>query len=538
VTSRASSPAPPVDAISRAAVVRPVAGDALLQPIVLGAIALLLLNDQVLKAAWPGPVTGKLSDVAGLLFAPLLVAAAAELVTAATGRWTGPRERTLTVAVVAVGLGFAAVKLIPAAEAAWEIALGIVQWPVGAIRDVVAGLPLPPIRAVASTPDATDLVALPAIWLAHAIGLRRVDRARGIVRPTALVRPGWWYELGVAALSVAMLVGATVDGWAHTHDPRSLETILTPWHALIYVSFALVTFLVLAPSLAARLEGRDAVRAIPAGFGGSVVGVFAFGLVGVADLAWHLVFGLEADTEALLSPTHLGLGLTAALIASGPVRAAWARPAPAAAGDDGEADRGVARWPDHLPAIAAVVAIAGVAAFALHPVNLFVDAWPRWPYGTFDATWYGPNIGIAGAIVPVLLVFIPLLELARRWPTLPAGTATVVAGGTLAGLTFLHDGQVIVGAPILGGVLVDVVLLALPPARFGRWPLAGLGPAVLFVAYFLVVSRTGPVTWTAHLIGGTVLIAAVTGLALALLARDRGTAVDRRGPERVRSADN
>jgi hypothetical protein len=517
VTAKATAIVPPAAAARRPSM----AGDGLLQPVVLGAIVVLLVNDQVLKGAWPGLVTGKVSDVAGLVFAPLLAVAAAELVMAALGRWAGPGPGTVTVAVVAIGLGFAAVKLIPAAESAWETALGIVQWPVSALRDLAAGQPLPTIGPVVSTPDATDLVALPAIWLAHAIGLRRVERATGgIARESVLARPGWWYELVVAGLSVTMLAGATVDGWAHTHDPRSLETILTPWHAIIYVSFALVTFLVLAPPLAARLEGRDPVRAIPTGFGGSVVGVFAFGLVGLADLGWHLVFGLEADTEALLSPTHLGLGLTAALIASGPVRAAWAR----GSSPEGAVD-GVARWPEHLPAFLAVVAIAGVAAFALHPVNLFVDAWPRWPYSAFDATWYGPNLGVAGAIVPVLIVFVPLLELARRWPTLPAGTATLIAGGTLAGLTFLHDGQVIVGAPILGGVLVDVVLLALPPVRFGRWPLAGLGPAALFAAYFLVVSRTGPVAWSAHLIGGTIVIAAVTGVILGWLARDRSRPV-------------
>jgi hypothetical protein len=307
-----------------------------------------------------------------------------------------------------------------------------------------------------------------------------------------------------------MLAGATIDGWAHTHDPSSLETVLTPWHAIVYTSFALVAFLIYAPLLAARLEGRDTLRAIPLGFGWSVVGVVAFGIVGILDLAWHLAFGLEADTEALLSPTHLGLGLTAALIASGPLRAAWSRQ---------ERRPGTGEWPALLPAVLALIAIAGVAAFALHPVNLFVDAWPRWPYGRFDATWYGPNLGVAGAIVPTLIVMVPLLELLRRWPILPAGTATLLVGGTMAGLTFLHDGSVIVGAPILGGFLVDLVLLAARRGAVGRWIVGGLGPAVLFSAYFLVVARTGPVTWSAHLIGGTVAIAALTGLTLAFLAR-------------------
>jgi hypothetical protein len=495
---------------------RPIPGDGLLHPLVLAAILVLLVNDQVLKPLWPGLLTGKLSDVAGLLFAPLLIVAVAELIAGRAGRWRGPSRRWLGVAVAATGLGFAAIELVPQAEAIWKVALGVIQWPISAIADLFAGRPLPPIRPVGATADATDLVALPVVWLAHAIGLRRVEAVAARQATGAVTRIGtWWYELGAASLSVAMLAGATIDGWAHTHDPRSLETILTPWHAIVYVSFVLVAFLVLAPSLAARLEGRDAVRAIPAGFGWSVVGVIAFGVVGLLDLAWHLIFGLEADTEALLSPTHLGLGVTSAMIASGSIRAAWSRADPSP---------GKATWPGFLPALLAVVAIAGVAGFALHPANLYVDAWPRYPYAIFDATWYGPNIGIAGAIIPTLVVMIPLLELVRRWPALPAGTATLLIGATMSGLTFLHDGQILVGAPILGGLLVDLVLLALPPARFGRWPFAGLAPAVIFVAYFIVVSRTGPVAWTAHLIGGTVVIAALTGLALALLARQPAAA--------------
>lgn len=496
----------------------PIAGDGLLNPIVLGAILTLLVNDQLLKRAWPGLVTGKLSDVAGLIFAPILLLAAAELIASTLGRWLGPSRTWLSVAAALVGLGFAAVKLIPEAEAAWELGLGIVQWPATALGDVMAGRSVLPVRPVVSVADATDLVALPAIWLAHAIGLGRVARAvHGERAPSAIARRGWWYELGVSGLGVAMVAGATIDGWAHTHDPNSLESILTPWHAIVYVSFALVAVLVLAPSLAARLEGRDPLAAVPAGFGWSVVGVVAFLFVGLVDLGWHLVFGLEADTEALLSPTHLGLGVTSAMITSGPIRAAWNR--------RDEAGQGIARWPDHLPAILAVVAISGVAAFALHPVNLYVDAWPRWPYGRFDDTWYAPNIGIAGATVPTLIVMIPLLELVRRWPTLPVGPATLLVGGTMAGLTFLHDGQAIVGAPILGGVLVDLVLMALPPRRYGRWPVAGLAPALIFIAYFVVVGRTGPVTWTAHLIGGTIVIASLTGLALGMLARTPGRPV-------------
>ena len=48
---------------------------ALLHPVALAALATLLVNDHVLKAAWPGWWTGKLSDLAALIVGPIAVAA-------------------------------------------------------------------------------------------------------------------------------------------------------------------------------------------------------------------------------------------------------------------------------------------------------------------------------------------------------------------------------------------------------------------------------------------------------------------------------
>ena len=46
---------------------------ALASPVAVVSLVLLVLNDHLLKQAWPGAVTGKLSDVAGLVVAPLLL---------------------------------------------------------------------------------------------------------------------------------------------------------------------------------------------------------------------------------------------------------------------------------------------------------------------------------------------------------------------------------------------------------------------------------------------------------------------------------
>jgi hypothetical protein len=107
------------------------------------ALALLLLNDHVLKGSgWlPGVVTGKLSDFAGLIVAPVLAA-----VLVALAGLRGRRARFVCFA--AVSAVFAAIKLSSEAARAFESALASV------------GLP----SRVWSDP--TDLVALGVLPLA------------------------------------------------------------------------------------------------------------------------------------------------------------------------------------------------------------------------------------------------------------------------------------------------------------------------------------------------------------------------------------
>ncbi|NUT35152.1 MAG: hypothetical protein HOV79_19020 [Hamadaea sp.] len=147
----------------------------LAHPVTVAALAVLLLNDHVLKAAHPGWVTGKLSDVAGLLVAAPLVA----LVLSAAGR--GFRA-TAGVAVALTGTLFTLVKIsgyaAGVASAAWT---------------AVAGTS----RVLA---DPTDLLALPALLLAYHVGMRASRApAPGRVARTARI----WLVLPVALLAVA-----------------------------------------------------------------------------------------------------------------------------------------------------------------------------------------------------------------------------------------------------------------------------------------------------------------------------------------------
>ena len=148
-------------------------GHGLLNPLVLVAIAVLALNDHWAKARWPGLITGKLSDFAGLMFFPLFLQAGWELLTSIRGS-VNASVRVAQVAVIATGLVFCAVKLWEPASLAYEWGLGALRWPLDVAVAWSSALPTPAPRAVSLTRDPTDLVALPALAVSWVLARRRV----------------------------------------------------------------------------------------------------------------------------------------------------------------------------------------------------------------------------------------------------------------------------------------------------------------------------------------------------------------------------
>lgn len=143
-------------------------------PASIAAVALLLLNDHVLKSAWPSWTTGKLSDVAGLVFFPLLLAALVELL---------PPQRHLThrgiiaACIAATATVFTSVELIPMAADAYQVIMGALQWPLRLVFDSTAQL-----SAVVTTPDPSDLLTLPALvisWRIAATSLSKTSPKQG-----------------------------------------------------------------------------------------------------------------------------------------------------------------------------------------------------------------------------------------------------------------------------------------------------------------------------------------------------------------------
>lgn len=158
-------------------------------PLVVASLAVLVLNDHVLKARWTGPVTGITSDVAGLVLLPTAIVLLIDLV----GR-RPVRDRTVVWIAALVAIGFALVELLPAADAAYEIGLGVLGWPV---RVLFGGGG----TRVVATPDPWDLLALPAAGTVVLLW-RRAAAPAARVRPSSRRRPR------IAALVTVILAPA------------------------------------------------------------------------------------------------------------------------------------------------------------------------------------------------------------------------------------------------------------------------------------------------------------------------------------------
>src|SRR4051794_25797484 len=96
----------------------------LLHPLILVALGLWALNDHVLKAAWGNAFTGKLSDVASLIVAPVLLAT----LSARCGLQLSPRTQ-LIVWSIAMALVMLSIKLFEPAADAYRYGLALAQWP-------------------------------------------------------------------------------------------------------------------------------------------------------------------------------------------------------------------------------------------------------------------------------------------------------------------------------------------------------------------------------------------------------------------------
>ena len=322
-------------------------------------------------------------------------------------------------------------------------------------------------------------------------------------------RAGWGDDLAAALLGTWVVGGLFLDGWAHLNQP-GLETFFSPWHGLFYLGFVVST-VVLARLVARHQRGRFDPALVPAGYGLGLVGVALFVAGGVADGAWHTMFGVETGVAALLSPSHLLLLAGGLLMVTSPVRSAWSSPdvsarAPALA---------------LLPALWATALTTAVLLFFFQYLSAFVTRAPSTPAAQGPEGLLTTIVGVASVLVTNLIVVAPVLLLARRW-RLPFGTVTLLATTGAVGLTSLREFVLgaLIPAMLAGGLAADLLLARLRPGpdRPGPFRAAGaLVPVLLWGAWLAVYALAYGIAWPPELWAGVLGMASLSGLGLSIL---------------------
>jgi hypothetical protein len=334
-------------------------------------------------------------------------------------------------------------------------------------------------------------------------------------RSTALSRAdalGVRFDWLVLAASAWLLGGLYWDGWAHGYGlPDSFWTI---WHAAFYSGYAASAAVILGAIARARPQAASWRAAIPAGYEAAVVGVFVFGVGGAFDVVWHTLFGIELGTDALLSPSHLALGLGISLIVSGPLLAAWRR----------GASGGLAA---QLPAVLSLTALLSVFTF----FSLFAG-----PYSGVLGSGARPSSAVLVRTLLGMYLFTAFVVgaalVALRRGSLPVGSLTVLLGLNAVAMILMQGHaplEIQVAFSLVAfaaGAIGDVMLWRLRPSdarRVELYALAFLLPVVYFALYLGVVVATIGSSWTVHALTGMVVLSGVIGLLLSFVfvgARD------------------
>jgi len=310
-----------------------------------------------------------------------------------------------------------------------------------------------------------------------------------------------------ALLGLWPVVGLFLDGWAH-HTRPELESFFTPWHAVLYSGAAANTAWLAVLVARRRKSGRSLREAVPPGYGLAVVGGLGFGLAGLADMAWHTIFGIEVDLEALLSPSHLLLLASGLLALTAPLRAALLR------ADSGERDATAL-----LPAVASLTAAVAIVAFFFHYLSPFHEV----AAATRQRGGHDAGAGLASIFVTNGILVAPLILLVKGFGSAPRAGATILFT-TVAALLLLESDfafPAAVGAALAAGIAVDALFALIRPNLLdpGRvWLAAALAPVLLWGAYFLAVAVARGVAWSPELWTGAIAMSSLMGLGMGYLA--------------------
>lgn len=328
-------------------------------------------------------------------------------------------------------------------------------------------------------------------------------------------------DTAAAIFGTWMIGGGLLDAWAHVHVTDELESFATPYHAVLYTGYlavALWTFV-----LAYRRRGDDPywfIRTFPAGYRLGAIGAVMFLLGGVADAIWHQFFGVEADLEAILSPSHFVLNVAGVLLVTSPMRSWWAE------------GIGVSRARAATGSLAAALGTCAAGFFLVYAsafASNFGTLPPVQPWDRRDPVSQLTAIhGLTTYLVTTAIVLIPMLMIYRRHPVPGAGTLIVglVATFTLVMYEFPATPTIGVIMAVFGSAAAELILYDAGRRRRDSSPIplpivGALFAGLLWTAQFTGLHLAEGVRWPVELWSGTIVLCTIVGAVLGGLAGSR-----------------
>ncbi|HKU67280.1 MAG TPA: hypothetical protein VJP85_05865 [Candidatus Baltobacteraceae bacterium] len=323
------------------------------------------------------------------------------------------------------------------------------------------------------------------------------------------------FDLLVSGITLWIACGFFLDAWAHGHVP--VETFFTPYHGIFY-SGMLALVVVLA--VFARRGGIPYVYRYP------LLGVPIFIAAGVGDLVWHQLLGIEEGVDALLSPTHQGLGLGIFFISAGPILSALR---------NRDALRTLA---DQLPLIFALATwielIHFGTAYAFDPAAGMTNAPP--PAGAFTPDYltaitlgyYKTGMGVLVVLFQSAIMAGFALFAGTRFSLRPGALPLMyVLGNFAAAAAFTNDTALlpaVMAMSLVAGIVGDGIVASFRPSaeRIAAYRLLGTAvPASYFITYFIVTAAADRVWWDWNVTLGAIVWAGAIGFGLTLLSQPR-----------------
>ena len=297
-----------------------------------------------------------------------------------------------------------------------------------------------------------------------------------------------------------------MDAWAHHHLDSSLETFFTPWHAIFYSGFLVLAITIGWKWLSGVRQKYQWYAALPRGYGLSLLGAVIFMAGGVGDLLWHIIFGIEVDIEALLSPTHLILALGAALIVAGPLRASVF--------SHNQFDS----WFQELPMVCALIFFTAVLAFMTQYAHPLVNPWMGLVKKT-DDPFFGQALGTLNILIHTAIIMGVVLAVLRR-RVLPVGSFTLLFGLHAVAFTILENQFRFLLPAVVSGILIDYIYWRVRSSfndSFQFRVFAFVVPFIYYFGYFITIAATEGTWWSVHLWAGMIVLAGVVGWLLSHL---------------------